>query len=292
VRIVIAGGGTAGCVLAGRLGAIPGAEIVVLEAGPRYGPGSWPAELTHAYRIIKETHDWGLLAQAGASPRMVHVPRGRVVGGSSITNATIALRGLPEHYDEWGEYVDGYGWESWLPWFTAIERDLQYGAKPYHGDRGPIPVNRYPRKQWFSIFDRFTDAALARGHAWVDDHNAPGAVGVGPTPFNMIDGVRITPADTYLAPAMERDNITVVTGAICDRVVIDNGRAVAVEVVDAEGTGRRYDADQVIVALGTYASPALLLRSGIGSAEKLRPQAFRWSTSSTGSGGGCRTTPK
>jgi choline dehydrogenase len=77
MRIVIAGGGTAGCVLAARLGAIPGTEIVVLEAGPRYGPGSWPAELTHAYRIIKETHDWGLLAQAGASPRMVHVSRRR-----------------------------------------------------------------------------------------------------------------------------------------------------------------------------------------------------------------------
>jgi choline dehydrogenase len=274
MRIVIAGGGTAGCVLAARLGAIPGTEIVVLEAGPRYGPGSWPAELTHAYRIIKETHDWGLLAQAGASPRMVHVPRGRVVGGSSITNATIALRGLPEHYDEWDDYVDGYGWESWLPWFTAIERDLQFGAATYHGDAGPIPVNRYPREEWFPIFERFAQAAVARGHAWVDDHNAPGAVGVGPTPFNMLDGVRITPADTHLAPAMERGNITIATGAICDRVVIDNGRAVGVEVMDVEGSTRRYDADEVIVALGTYASPALLLRSGIGAGEKLRPHGI------------------
>ena len=108
----------------------------------------------------------------------------------------------------------------------------------------------------------------------------------------MIDGVRITPADTYLAPAMERDNITVVTGAICDRVVIDNGRAVAVEVVDAEGTGRRYDADQVIVALGTYASPALLLRSGIGSAEKLRPHGISMVHELDGVGRGMQDHPK
>ena len=74
---------------------------------PTTGPGEWPAELTHSHRIIKETHDWGYLARAGASPRIVHVPRGRVVGGSSVTNGAIALRGHPEHYDEWDALVDG-----------------------------------------------------------------------------------------------------------------------------------------------------------------------------------------
>lgn len=272
MRIIIAGAGTAGCVLAARLAAIPGTEIVLIEAGPQYAPGRWPSELTHAYRIIKETHDWGLLAQAGASPRMVHVPRGRVVGGSSVTNGTIALRGLPQHYDEWDRHVDGFGWESWLPWFRQIEHDMQFGAQSdYHGDRGPIPINRYPRDDWFELFSLFAESAGHRGHRWVDDHNRPGAVGVGPTPFNMIDGVRVTPADTHLAPAMERGNITVVTGALCDRVVIDNGRACGVDVVDASGLARRYEGDEVIVALGTYASPALLLRSGIGAPEKIRP---------------------
>lgn len=130
MRVVIAGAGTAGCVLAARLSERPGVEVVVLEAGPYYGPGAWPTELTHAYRIIKETHDWGLHAQAGASPRLVHVPRGRVVGGSSVTNGAIALRGLPEHYDEWDTYVDGYDWASWLPWFRAIEHDLQFADAP------------------------------------------------------------------------------------------------------------------------------------------------------------------
>jgi choline dehydrogenase len=271
MRVVIAGAGTAGCILAARLTEDPGVEVVLLEAGPHYRAGGWPAELAHAYRIIKETHDWGLLAQAGASPRLVHVPRGRVVGGSSITNATIALRGLPEHYDEWNQYVDGYGWDTWLPWFRAIERDLQFPDAEYHGADGPIPISRYPRDGWFPLFEAFAEACLARGHTWVDDHNAPGVVGVGPTPFNMLDGVRVTPADTHLDPALSRDNLTLVTGITVDRVVIDAGRATAVIGLDTSGREQRFDADEVIVALGTYMSPACLLRSGVGPPEEITP---------------------
>ena len=103
---------------AARLSADPGVEVLLLESGPHYRPGEWPPELTHAYRIIKETHDWGFTAQAGASPRGVHVPRGQVVGGSSVTNATIALRGLPEHYDDWAQFVPGLDWQAMLPWLT------------------------------------------------------------------------------------------------------------------------------------------------------------------------------
>ncbi|MGB1526468.1 MAG: GMC family oxidoreductase N-terminal domain-containing protein, partial [Miltoncostaeaceae bacterium] len=116
--------------LAARLSADPGIEVLLLESGPHYRAGAWPPELAHAFRIIKETHDWGFTAQAGASPRGVHVPRGQVVGGSSITNATIALRGLPEHYDEWASFVPGLDWNAMLPWFRMIETDEQFGAAP------------------------------------------------------------------------------------------------------------------------------------------------------------------
>ncbi len=275
MRVVIAGGGTAGCVLAARLSERPGVEVVLLEAGPHYAPGAWPRELSHAYRIIKETHDWGFFGQAGQSPRLVHVPRGRVVGGSSITNGAIALRGLPQHYDDWNRHVDGFGWDTWLPWFRAIETDHQFGDADYHGDHGPIPINRYPRDEWFELFDRFADAAAARGHGWVDDHNRPGAVGVGPTPFNMEHGVRKTPADRYLARAIVAGQpIRVESGLTVDRVALEAGRAVAVEAVAADGERRRYDGDEVIVALGTYQSPACLLRSGIGPAEEIRPHGI------------------
>ena len=106
MRVVVCGAGTAGCVVAARLSQDPALEVTLLEVGPHYRPGRWPPALTHSHRIIKETHDWGYLARAGASPRIVHVPRGRVVGGSSVTNGAIALRGHPEHYDEWDALVD------------------------------------------------------------------------------------------------------------------------------------------------------------------------------------------
>ena len=151
MRVVICGAGTAGCVAAARLSEDEGTEVVLLEVGPHYRPGQWPPELAHSHRIIKETHDWGYLARAGASPRIVHVPRGRVVGGSSVTNGAIALRGHPEHYDEWDRWVDGWGWEHWLPWFRAIERDVEFGADDWHGDAGPIPISRYPREGWLEL---------------------------------------------------------------------------------------------------------------------------------------------
>jgi choline dehydrogenase len=155
VRVVVCGAGTAGCVVAARLSQDPDREVTLVEVGPHYRPGRWPAELAHSHRIIKETHDWGYLARAGASPRIVHVPRGRVVGGSSVTNGAIALRGHPEHYDEWDALVDGYGWESWLAWFRAIEADRDFGDAPWHGDAGPIPISRYPRPGWLELQERF-----------------------------------------------------------------------------------------------------------------------------------------
>jgi choline dehydrogenase len=292
VRVVVCGAGTSGCIVASRLTEDPGTEVVLLESGPHYRPGTWPVDLVHAYRIINETHDWGWFAQAGASPRLVHVPRGRVVGGSSVTNGSIALRGLPDHYDEWSEHVDGYGWDTWLPWFRAIETDLQFGDRDAHGDAGPIPVNRYPRADWFPLLDRFADAAVARGHAWVEDHNQPGAVGVGPTPFNMVAGRRVTPADTHLDPALVRPNLRLVTGVTCDRVRLRGGRAVAVEALADDGGQLVVEADHVVVCLGTYASPAMLMRSGVGHPEDLRPHGIPVLHELPGVGRGMQDHPK
>ncbi len=275
MRIVICGGGTAGCVVAARLSEEPGCEVILLERGPHYPPGAWPSELSHAFRIIKETHDWQWFARAGASPRLVHVPRGRVVGGSSVTNGAIALRGHPEHYDEWDEWIDGWGWESWLPWFRRLEADRDHGSQPYHGADGPITISRWPRDTWFELQERFAQAAQAAGHSWVDDHNAPGALGIGPVPLNMVDGVRQTPADHYLAPALaNRDNISLITGLTVDRIEMDGDRAVAVHTIDESGATARHGADAVVMALGTYATPAALLRSGIGPEDELSRHAI------------------
>jgi choline dehydrogenase len=290
VRIVVCGAGTSGCVAAARLSEDPAHEVTLLEVGPHYRPGAWPPELAHSHRIIKETHDWGYLARAGASPRLVHVPRGRVVGGSSVTNGAIALRGHPEHYDEWDELVDGYDWASWLPWFRAIERDRDFGGRDWHGDAGPIPIGRYPRP-WLELQERFAEAALAAGHEWVDDHNAPGAVGIGPIPLNMVDGCRQTPADHYLDPALARPNLRLRTGVLVDRVVVSGDRVGGVVVAGPDGP-ETLAADAVVMALGTYATPAALLRSGIGPAEEVRRHGITPVAEIPGVGRGMQDHPK
>jgi choline dehydrogenase len=289
VRVVVCGGGTAGCVVARRL-VDAGCEVVLLEAGPHYPPGQWPLELTHSHRIIKESHDWGYFAKAGASPRIVHVPRGRVVGGSSVTNGAIALRGHPEHYDEWDQYVDGYGWESWLPWFAKIEADGQFGDQPEHGSDGLIPINRYPRDSWLEIAERFYTAAIAAGHQEIGDHNHPGAIGIGPVPLNMVDGVRQVPADHYLAAVL--DKVTLRDLVSVDRIELDGTRARAVHIVDAAGRTERIEADAVIVTLGTYATPALLMRSGIGPAGEITRHGIPHLHELSGVGRGMMDHPK
>jgi choline dehydrogenase-like flavoprotein len=291
VRVVVCGAGTAGCVVAARLSQDPGLEVTLLEVGPHYRPGRWPAALAHSHRIIKETHDWGYLARAGASPRMVHVPRGRVVGGSSVTNGAIALRGHPEHYDEWDALVDGWGWETWLPWLCAIESDRDFGGAPWHGADGPIAISRYPRPVWLELQERFCEAALAVGHEWVDDHNAPGAVGVGPIPLNMVDGLRQTPADHYLDPALARPNLALRAGVVVDRVLLRGGRATGVAILGPEGP-ESLAADAVIVTLGTYATPAALLRSGVGPPAELARHGIAVAAPLEGVGRGMQDHPK
>jgi choline dehydrogenase len=290
VRIVVCGAGTAGCVAAARLSEETAHEVTLLEVGPHYRPGAWPDELAHSHRIIKESHDWGYLARAGASPRLVHVPRGRVVGGSSVTNGAIALRGHPEHYDEWDELVDGFDWASWLPWFRSIEADRDFGDAEWHGDAGPIPVGRHPRP-WAELQERFAEAALGAGHEWINDHNAPDAVGIGPIPLNMIDGLRQTPADHYLDPALSRPNLTLRAGVLVDRVIVAGDRVTGVALRGSEGA-ETLPADAVVMALGTYATPAALLRSGIGPREEIVRHGIGLVAEIPGVGRGMQDHPK
>ena len=261
--------------------------------GPHYRPGEWPDALTHSHRIIKESHDWGYLARAGASPRIVHVPRGRVVGGSSVTNGAIALRGHPEHYDEWDAHVDGYGWESWLPWFRAIEADQDYGAADWHGADGPIPISRYPRASWLELQERFCEAALSVGHGWIDDHNAPGRHRHRPDPPQHARRpcARPRPTGTWTRRSA-RPNLTLRAGVLVDRVAFAGQRATGVWIVGPDGP-EQITADGVIMALGTYATPAALLRSGVGPAAELGRHAIPVVAEiAAGWDGGCRTTPR
>jgi choline dehydrogenase len=153
-----------------------------------------------------------------------------------------------------------------LPSFVRLETDLDFGGQPYHGNNGPIPIRRYAGADRSPLAAALQDVVAASGVPAVVDQNAPGAVGVGPTPVNEVGGHRMGVASTYLRAARGRPNLTIRGDALVQDVVVTGGRATAVRLHDGETIA----AGQVIVCGGTYASPAILLRSGIGPADDIR----------------------
>lgn len=266
-NVIVIGAGSAGCVVATRL-AQRGASVLLLEAGTDYPSlADLPADIADG-RMPAFSHDWGYRSAPGRVGRELPLPRGRLVGGCSATNACFALRGSPADYDRWAEL----GNERWsfadcLPTFRAVETDADFGEASWHGASGPLPIRRYQESERNAFQQGLIEAAVRSGHPFVEDHNAPGAVGVGPTPVNAVDGTRISAALAYLGPVRGLPNLTIRSGATVDRVELRSRRAVGVRLtLPAETIG----ADLIVLAAGTYASPALLMRSGIGPAHDLK----------------------
>src|SRR4051794_2235305 len=188
------------------------------------------------------------------------------MGGCSATNACFALRGAAEGYDAWAAAGNpGWAFADVLDDFRRLEHDGDV-ADEWHGGDGPVPIRRYRAEELNRVQAAFCDAAVASGHAAVADHNRPGAVGVGPSPRNVRDGIRMSSALTYLAAARGRPNLTIRPDTFVARVETSANRATGVQLLD----GTVEEADRVVLAAGTYASPPLLARSGIGGAADLR----------------------
>jgi choline dehydrogenase len=156
-----------------------------------------------------------------------------------------------------------------LPLLRRMETDLDFGAAAYHGDAGPIPVMRPAGPDFLPVDEAFRQAALAMGHPWAPDHNAPRTHGLSPYAFNGRAGRRVSTNDAYLEPARERPNLTVRGEVVVDRVLIERGRAAGVSALSAGGT-EQFRAAAVVLCAGAVHSPAILLRSGIGPAADLR----------------------
>jgi 5-(hydroxymethyl)furfural/furfural oxidase len=271
---LIIGAGSAGAALAARLSEHPSTTVLLLEAGPDYRSATAPPEMrspNFAEIILHGGYHWpALTAQlTNAQPPKLYL-RGRGLGGSSAINAQGAVRGMPADFDAWAEQgCTGWAWEDVLPFLIRLEDDLDYGDRPYHGRGGPIPIGRMPSARWGAVGRAFREAALDFGHPWCVDVNAPDAgSGVSPLPLNERSGLRISTNDAYLEPARGRANLTIMGDVLVERVEFDGARAVGVRVWTKEGLVV-YEAGEVILCAGALHSPAILMRSGIGSADDL-----------------------
>jgi choline dehydrogenase len=264
---VIVGGGTAGCVLAARLSENPDVGVLLLEAGAAQGLedtvnflAMWGSPVDWAFRTTP---------QAGLDGVVLPAPRGKVLGGSSTINAMIHIRGHRTSYDAWEKGgATGWNFDTLLPYFKRSEQAT--GDPRWRGVDGPMKPAPAQAAEPGSFYYASFEAALQSGVPRTEDGNGEHAEGVSRPELAMVDFVRQSAADAFLAPAMARSNLTVVTGAVVQRLVLSGGRCIGVEYV-LDGQVHVVGADrEVVLAAGAVGSPQLLMVSGVGPAGHLR----------------------
>lgn len=268
--IIVVGAGSAGCAIAARASENPNLNVLLIEAGPDYADiAKTPFDLVNGHNNSYRDHDWGL-AHAPTESRKVNFPRGRVVGGSSAVNTAIALRGMPEDFAEWADMgLAEWTWDKVLPAYRRLERDLDYGEAPYHGDAGPISIRRYPPSEMGLQHQAFLAAATDLGYPDCPDANDPDSWGAGPQPMNKLGRLRVSCAVGYLAPARIRPNLTIRAQTLVICAVIKGDRCTGVLVRNPDGSEETIAAKLVVLSAGAILSPAILMRSGFGPAAEL-----------------------
>ncbi|MGH1465874.1 MAG: choline dehydrogenase [Cognatishimia sp.] len=268
---IIVGAGSAGCAMAYRL-AEAGKRVLVIElGGSDIGPLiQMPAALS--YPMNMPLYDWGFRTQPEPhlAGRRMATPRGKVVGGSSSINGMVYVRGHAGDYDHWAENgASGWGYSDVLPYFKRMENwhaGGQGGDPDWRGNTGPLHVSRGPRNN--PLHKAFVEAGREAGYPVTEDYNGHQQEGFGPMDMTVWKGRRWSAANAYLKPALKRENCQIIK-AFARRVLVEDGRAVGVEIERGGKVEVVRAAREVILAASSINSPKLLMLSGFGPAAHL-----------------------
>ena len=267
---VIVGAGSAGCVLANRLSEDPGATVLLLEyGGSDRGPFiQMPAALS--IPMNSPRYNWGFASapEPHMNGREMNCPRGRVLGGSSSINGMVYVRGHAGNFDQWRDLgARGWAYRDCLPYFRKAET-CAHGGDQYRGGEGPVHTGN-GNGMANPLYGAFVEAGRQAGYPVTADCNGRQQEGFGRMDMTVKGGVRCSTSNAYLRPARRRPNLTVTTGALCHRVVMDGRRATGVEYEVNGGRRLAVAAREVILSAGSIGSPHLLQLSGIGPQDVL-----------------------
>ncbi len=267
---VIAGAGSAGCILANRLSADPSKRVLILEAGGRDNWIWFHIPVGYLFAIGNPRSDWCFKTEPeeGLNGRSLNYPRGKVIGGSSSINAMIYMRGQAADYDHWRQLgLNGWGWDDVLPFFKKHENHFM-GESDVHAAGGEWHIAA-PRVRW-DLLDAFRTAAEQAGNKSIADFNRGDNEGICAFHVNQKRGRRWSAASAFLKPALKRSNLRLETGCLVEAIVFDGKRAAGLRWRQDGVTKTARCRGEVILAAGSIGSPHIMMLSGIGPAQHLR----------------------